>query len=193
MAGRSGSPAWYEVAMQRFVAFLRGMNLGGRRVTNDELCAHVRALGFEDVSAFLASGNVLFTAQRGSAAQVAKRIETGLSKALAYDVPTFVRTAAEVVAIAGHAPFDALVGPDGGKLQVALLAKRPTAAAVKRTLAHATDDDLLAVDGRELYWLPRGKLTESELDFKAVEKALGAMTVRTHRTITRLAVKLDAT
>jgi len=178
--------------MKRFVAFLRGMNLGGRRITNQDLCAHVEALGFEEVSAFLASGNVLFAADRGTPAQIAKRIAEGLREALDYDVPTFVRSAKEVIAIAAHQPFDTAVGRDGGKLQVALLAKKPTAAATVKTLTLATEEDRLAIHGRELYWLPRGKLTESDLDFKAIEKAVGVMTVRTHRTLERIAAKYSA-
>ena len=35
--------------MERYVAFLRGMNLGGRRIKNDELRGAFEALGFADV------------------------------------------------------------------------------------------------------------------------------------------------
>ena len=176
--------------MQRYVAFLRGMNLGRRRITNEALCAHVRALGFSDVSAFLASGNVFFAADHGTAPQVATRVRDGLRAALDYDVPTFVRTVGEVAAIATYGPFDVAVGQDGGKLQVALLGGKPTAAARRKALALATNDDRLAVHGRELYWLPRGKITESELDLKAIERALGPMTFRTGRTLERIAARL---
>jgi uncharacterized protein (DUF1697 family) len=175
--------------MKRYVAFLRGMNVGGRRITNEELCGHVRGLGFEEVSAVLASGNVLLAATDGTAAQVARRLQDGLGEALGYDVLTFVRTAEEVVAIAAHQPFEDRGEADGGKLQVALLARKPTAAARLSALTHATDDDRLQVHGRELYWLPRGKITESRLDYKALESALGAMTVRTRRTLERLAAR----
>ena len=46
--------------MDRYVAFLRGMNLGSRRIKNDELRAEFEQLGFEDVATFRASGNVIF-------------------------------------------------------------------------------------------------------------------------------------
>ena len=46
--------------MARYVAFLRGMNLGRRRITNDALRAEFEALGFGGVATFLASGNVIF-------------------------------------------------------------------------------------------------------------------------------------
>lgn len=178
--------------MQRYVAFLRGMNLGGRRITNKDLCAHVRAIGFGEVSAVLASGNVLFTAEHSSLKQVAKRLEQGLSQALAYDVPAFVRTSAQVQAVARFQPFDAEMGEDGGKLQVALLAGRPSVAAQARAMACATTEDLLHIHGTELYWLPRGKLTESDLDVKAIDAALGPMTMRTRRTIERIEARLTA-
>lgn len=178
--------------MQSYVAFLRGMNLGGRRITNDELCAHVRALGFEGVSAFLASGNVLFEARRGSSAQVAARVREGLEAALGYAVPTFVRTAEEVAGIAAHQPFTDDVGVAGGKLQVALLAGTPTASARAAVLDLATEADRLAFRGNELYWLPRGTLTESDLDFRAIDSALGPMTIRTLRTLERITAKQRA-
>jgi len=178
--------------MQRYVAFLRGMNLGGRRITNEDLCGHVRALGFGEVSAVLASGNVLFSAERSSMKQVAKRLEQGLSQALAYDVPAFVRTSTQVQAVAGFQPFDAEMGEDGGKLQVALFSHKPSAAAQARAMACATNADLLCIHGTELYWLPRGKLTESDLDVKVIDAALGPMTMRTRRTIERIAARLTA-
>ncbi len=105
---------------------------------------------------------------------LAKKVEAGLGEALGYEVPVFLRSGAEVAAIAAQEPFDAkLVEASKGKLQVSLLAKKPTAAARRKVLALASDEDPLAIDGRELYWLPSGGLLESELDLKAIEAALG--------------------
>jgi len=174
----------------QYVAFLRGMNVGGHRITNDDLCACFAGMGLEDPWAFLASGNVVFGAASSSRAKLAKLVESGLRDALGYDVPTFLRTAPELAAIAECAPFAEAVGVVGGKLQVAMLAKRPSAAQCKRALSVATAQDQLAIVGQELYWLPEGKLTESALDVKAIDKALGSMTTRTQRTLQRLSKKL---
>ena len=179
--------------MANYVAFLRGMNLGRRRITNDELCDCFRDLGFGEVSAFLASGNVIFDGGRKTPGKIAEHVEKGLKSALNYDVPTFLRSLDDVMRIAEHTPFSERVGADGGKLQVAMLGRKPTAAQRKAALAHTTDDDQLAIHGQELYWLPVGKLTESELDFKAIEKALGTMTVRTRKTLERIAARFGAT
>ncbi len=67
--------------------------------------------------------------------------------------------------------------------------KKPTAAAKKKVLALASDEDLLAIEGRELYWLPSGGLLESGLDLKAIEALLGTDTRRTMGTIEQIAAK----
>jgi len=179
--------------MKRYVAFLRGMNLGKRRIKNEELRAHFEAMGFEEVATFRASGNVIFAGpKREAEAKLAARVEAELDERLGYDVPVFLRGAEEIAAIAALEPFPAAkVKKSKGKLQVSLLKKKPSAAARKKVLALAGDEDLLAIEGRELYWLPSGGLLESVLDLKAIEKLLGADTRRTMGTIEQIAAKLD--
>jgi uncharacterized protein (DUF1697 family) len=178
--------------MDRYVAFLRGVNLGKkRRVTNEELRAHFATMGFEDVATFRASGNVVFTGDGGEPeAKLAQRVESELDALLGYDVPVFLRSDSEVAAIAGFEPFDpALVEASKGKLQVSLLGAKPSAAARKKVLALAGEEDRLAIEGRELYWLPSGGLLESGLDLKAIEAIVGPDTRRTMGTIEQLAAK----
>lgn len=176
-------------AAKRYVAFLRGMNLGRRRITNDALCASFEDMGLKDVSAFLASGNVLFSTAKKPKGGLEAFLARELEARLEYPVPTFVRDADEVRAIAAHEPFAPPErGQRVGKLQVALLARKPEPAAKRTVLALATEDDQLAIEGRELYWLPCGNMSASELDLAAIAKALGSMTIRTRRTIERIAV-----
>ena len=177
--------------MSRCAAFLRGMNLGRRRITNDDLRAHVEALGFGDVATFRASGNVIFAAPAGeSLAKVGERLSADLGRALAYDVPVFMRSAAQMRAIAAAEPFGAhAVAASKGKLQVMLLERAPSAAVRRRVLALATDDDLLALRGADLYWLPSGGLLESPLDLRALAQLVGATTTRTKGTMDLIASK----
>lgn len=174
--------------MAKFVAFLRGMNLGGRRLGNPELCGAFEAIGMTEVSAFLASGNVVFDGS-GSAAALAKRLEKGLEEELGYPVPTFLRTAKSVRALAESQPFAERDADNGGKPQIAFLTRKPSPKAVEAALALQSDDDWLAIAGTELHWWPSGGLSQSELDWKAIEKAVGPTTVRTRNTIVRLTKK----
>jgi uncharacterized protein (DUF1697 family) len=176
--------------VERYVAFLRGMNLGKRRIKNDELRAEFEALGFEDVATFRASGNVIFGAAKQSEGALTKTIEAGLGDALGYEVPVFLRSCDEVAAIAAQEPFAAKqVEASKGKLQVTMFSKRPSATARKQVLALSTDEDHLAIEARELFWLPGGGTLESELDHKAIAKALGTGTQRTMGTIEQIAAK----
>jgi hypothetical protein len=60
--------------------FLRGMNLGGRRITNGELCAGFEAMGFGEVAAFLAIGNVVFASDEEDESALRSTIESGLEE-----------------------------------------------------------------------------------------------------------------
>jgi uncharacterized protein (DUF1697 family) len=176
--------------MGLYVAFLRGMNLGKRRIKNEELRAEFEQLGFAGVASFRASGNVVFESPKKSEAALTKAIEAGLADGLGYEVPVFLRSGGEVAAIAAQEPFDAeRVAASKGKLQVSLLLEKPKAAAKKKVLALAGEEDLLAIEGRELYWLPSGGILDSELDQKAIAAALGTSTTRTMGTIEQIAAK----
>ena len=179
--------------MPDHAAFLRGMNLGGRRITNDDLRVHFEAIGLAEVGLFRASGNVVFAAGGESPAALGARIERELGERLGYDVPVFLRTADEVRAIAAASPMRAAdVAASKGKLQVMLLQAEPDAAARDAALALAPDEDRLAFGTRELYWLPSGGLLDSPLDLKALAGLLGPTTVRTKGTMEQIARKFFA-
>lgn len=177
--------------MATHVAFLRGMNLGKRRITNDDLRAAFERIGFDAVATFRASGNVAFdSGGKRSEAKLGERIESGLRAELGYEVPTFLRSCAEVREIAAREPFDEdALATSKGKLQVLMLLAAPSSTATREALDLANDDDRLAIEGRELYWLPSGGISDSELDFKAIEAALGPTTCRTIGTVGQIAAK----
>jgi len=177
--------------MQRYVAFLRGMNLGGRRIKNDELKQEFEQLGLGDVSCFRASGNVIFASEEKGEEKLKRRIEAGLGESLGYKVPVFLRSAAELHTVSARELFDpALIKASKGKLQVAFLPSKPKDEARKQALALSSDEDRLAIEGRELYWLPSGGISESDLDLKTLESAVGPWTMRTKGTVEQIAAKL---
>jgi uncharacterized protein (DUF1697 family) len=177
--------------MERYAAFLRGMNIGGRRIKNDELRRRFEELGLSEVSCFRASGNVLFGSDERDEESVRERLESGLGRSLGYGVPVFLRNAGELEAVSAEEPFDpALVDASRGKLQIAFLPAPPGAEAGRQALALSSDEDRLALSGRELYWLPSGNMSDSGLDLKALESALGPWTMRTKGTVDQIAAKL---
>jgi uncharacterized protein (DUF1697 family) len=163
------------------------VNVGrNHRVSGAELKSLFEELGVEDVATFRTSGNVVFEAPR----DMARAIEKHLEASLGYEVAIFLRTEKELMAIAAEQPFPSKqVDASKGKLQVSMLSKAPPAATRKKVLALATDQDPLVFGKRELYWLPSGGTLESELDRNAIDKLLGATTMRTKGTVEQLAAK----
>ena len=76
-----------------------------------------------------------------------------------------------------------------GKPQVVLLGRKPSAKAKKALGEITPEGDLMETCGRELHWLPTVGLSETELDTKALDAALGKGTTRTAGTIEQIAAK----
>ena len=178
--------------MTRYVALLRALNVGGHTVKMDRLCALFTEMDFAGVSTYIASGNVLFDAALpdadGAAEALEKSIEAHLQAALGYEVATFLRSAAEIAAVAKHRPFDAPELEAAFGLMIAFLKRSPDEAATARLMAYRRDSDDFAVHGREVYWLRRTQQSETNFAGAALERALKMpATVRSITTVRKLA------
>jgi uncharacterized protein (DUF1697 family) len=75
--------------MTRFIALLRGVNVGGRTIKSAELAEVFRGLGHDAVKTVLASGNVVFEAE-GTASDRRAEVERALSDTFGYDAKAHV-------------------------------------------------------------------------------------------------------
>ena len=173
----------------RGIAFLRAINVGGRNVVKmDRLRALFEDQGFTGVETFIASGNVVFDLAAGKNTTALERsIEAMLERGLGFEVATFVRTAAEISAVAGHDPFTAAALKKAAAFNVAFLRQAPDRESVKALNAVKTSADAFHVRRRELYWLSRARQGESKMSNAVFEKTLGQpSTVRGIDTIRRM-------
>jgi uncharacterized protein (DUF1697 family) len=76
----------------QLVAFLRGINVGGRVAKKEQLLKAFASAGCRNVEAYRQSGNVIFETNTANLGAIAGRIEDQLRKTLGYDVPVFIRT-----------------------------------------------------------------------------------------------------
>jgi len=142
--------------MHHYVAFLRGINLGHRRLKMDHLAELFIALKFAHVATFIASGNVIFSGESADGIQLAEKIAAHLESTLGYKVDTFVRTRAEVAAVAafrGFAPAD--MDDPANTIHVGFLTAPLTPAQHRGLEACHSDVDAFRVVGRDYYWLCR--------------------------------------
>ncbi len=175
--------------MPRHIAFLRAINVGGHVVKMDKLRSLFTGLGLKDVETFIASGNVVFAPGRGSVTALERRIEQHLGKALGYEVGTFIRSDAEVAAVAGYEAFPAKLIARAKRFYVGFVGQPLSAAQKKTVLALKSDLEDFHVDGREVYWLSRVGQSESKFNNAVFERAVMRATWRGMNTVRRLVDK----
>jgi uncharacterized protein (DUF1697 family) len=150
------------------IAFLRGINLGGHNVKKDQLIKIFESVGAQDVTTFIASGNVVFEAASKPTEAAAER---AFESALGYAAPTFIRTTTQLKRIVDRRPFDGRGPETGGTLHVGFLKKKGAAGALKKL---ETDNDELHVDGTTVYWHTHtARMSDSTVNPAKIEKALG--------------------
>lgn len=92
--------------MTTYVAFLRGINVGGKKpIKMKELAGVMSGAGFKNVRTFIASGNVIFESSAKDPARVAKKIENHLAKSFGHEIKVIARTIDDLKAIVRRNPF----------------------------------------------------------------------------------------
>ena len=177
--------------MARHVAFLRAINVGGHTVRMADLRRSFEAIGLVGVETFIASGNVIFETTGTSPSALERRISATLQEDLGYRVDAFVRTLNDLAGIAEYAPFaGSEIEAAGSRLFIAFVGKRPDSKLVERLAAVSSGIDSFEVHGREVYWLVRGRFSESRFSGALLERTLGMpATVRGAATVAKIAAK----
>jgi uncharacterized protein (DUF1697 family) len=160
---------------RRFAALLRGINVGPHhRVSMPDLRGAFEAAGYEDVTTYVQSGNVLFDAGgRATPARLESAIAAVLEDRLELAVPVLVRSGDEMTAVIAANPFVA-AGHDRGHLHVAFLRARPPTSAVVALQGRDFGAERLAVAGREVYLLCPAGYGRTKLTPPMLERALGS-------------------
>lgn len=177
--------------MQRCIAFLRGINLGGqRRVPMGQLRDVLEQAGYEEVQTLLQSGNVVLSAGVDPRALERKLAKT-LSGEFGFEIQVIVRTRDELAEIVQRDPF-AGEADDPARYQVSLLSAEPDPKGVQGLEAAVVSPERVIVSGREVYaWHPGG-VGRSKLAKLINDRQLGVgVTARNWRTLTRLLEMAD--
>jgi uncharacterized protein (DUF1697 family) len=167
-----------------YIAFIRGINVGGRNMLRmsdlKDLCM---SLGFDGVQTLLQSGNVVFNAARKP---VVKEIEEAIRKRAGLDVKVVVRSAAELRKVIAANPFDPVC--EAGRLIVMFLDREASAEAIAKLRKAYAGPEEIHGGGRELYIDYVDGMGRSKLTNTLIERTLGVVaTARNWNTVMRLA------
>ena len=163
--------------MTAYIALLRAVNVGGRKLVMADLKAIAEELGFEKARTFIASGNLLFASSK-SEAEVSRLLEERLKKHMGAEVPVMVRTASEMAAIAKANRFRR---EPPSKVAVIFFEEPPPKDSIEQ--ARGIADEELALGRREIYVHYPGGMGRSSVRLPA--QAAG--TARNMNTVARLA------
>ncbi len=174
--------------MTRWVALLRGVNVGGgNRLPMAELRETLTSLGHTNVQSYIQSGNVVFESASTDEQMVSEAITNAIAERHALKVPVVVRTHNQLVTIARrHPDADGAVEPKF--LQIQFLSAVPDTLMPAALDPNAYLPDRWSIDGREIYLTYPNGSGRSRLTIEVFERAFGVTaTARNLNTVRVLA------
>jgi uncharacterized protein (DUF1697 family) len=174
--------------MTRYVALLRGINVGGKNLIKmPDLKACFEANGFENVSTYIQSGNVVFEAADRPSAQLTRGIELMLAEAFDYVPTVVVRNRKQMRAIVERAPKGFGAEPKKYRYDVFFLKEPLTAtAAMKHLPTNPAVDQAHAGTGVLYVSRLTAKATQSRLNRIISSPIYPSVTIRNWNTTTKL-------
>jgi uncharacterized protein (DUF1697 family) len=137
--------------MTKFVALLRGINVGGNNLIKmDDLKKCFAALGLKNVKTILASGNVLFESSDDDEDALAKKIQKKLEDVLGHKVGIQIRSIDEIQKLADRNPFKKIKVTPETRLYITFLPEKPNSKLKIPYTSPEKDFRILDVTNREI-------------------------------------------
>jgi uncharacterized protein (DUF1697 family) len=174
--------------MTRYVALLRGINVGGKNLIKmPALKACFEADGFRNVSTYIQSGNVLFESADSSSSKLTRRIEEMLAEAFDYVPIVVVRNRRQMRGIVERAPKGFGTEPKKYRYNVFFLREPLTGTAGMKHLPMNPAVDR-AHAGTGVLYVSRlaAKATQSRLNKIISSPIYPSVTIRNWNTTTKL-------
>lgn len=171
----------------KYVAFLRGINVGGKNKvkmeTLREICA---ALGFENVKTYINSGNIIFETSKTGDGKLAAKISEAIEKQFGLQIKTIVRSIAAVEEIARNNPFADEFENDKD-LHVFFLDEEMPPDKTELLLSNNNENERYFVRGREIFCLLKISVLDSLMGKDYIAKKLKiSSTSRNWRTVNKV-------
>lgn len=155
----------------RHVALMRGINVGGKnKLPMEGLRQIFSKAGAQNISTYIQSGNVLFSAIPDEIEPMMSRVTQSVQEQFGLSTPIVVRNASEVDAVTRMNPYLAAGLPES-TLHVYFLNDIPDAPAAAKLDPLRSPEDRFHLLGRDIFaYLPNGagrsKLTNAYFDSK---------------------------
>jgi len=174
--------------MIKYVAFLRGINVGGKKLIKmAELVRIFSSLKLLNVRTYIVSGNVLFETAESDPQVLTRKIEQGLHEALGYEVGVMLRSISELETIVKLNPFKQWNADADVKKYVTFLAEKHSSKIKVPALSPKKDWEIIRLSPREIFVVAhpvQGRYGES---MNLIEKEFGkSVTTRNWNTVIKV-------
>jgi len=172
----------------KYVAFLRGINVGGHnKIKMETLREMFAALRFENVKTYINSGNVIFETIEADDNVLAAKIERAIQAEFSLNIKVMVRTTSEIEGIIKNNPFDGQFTNDKD-LHVLFLDEELPEDKRQLLLSNNNENEQFTVRNREIFCLLRVGVLDSLLGKDYIGKKLKTTaTARNWRTVNKIA------
>ena len=174
--------------MPRYIAFLRGINVGGNKLIKmDALAEAFTSAGFRKVKTYIASGNVIFDSRATKLDGLEKKAERKLLETFGHEIAVVIFSVPELQELIERDPFQRVTSHSDLMLVVTFLKKR--APRVRLPLQSKSENlEVFAIQDRAAFTLARRKKTGwFGFPNNFIEKELGvAATTRQWRTLEKV-------
>ncbi len=179
--------ACFTKRKMKYVAFLRGINVGGKNKIKMETLRDVfGTLGFENVKTYINSGNVIFETAETDDLRLAEIIERAIESAFALKIKVMVRSVAEIEDIIKNNPFAGQFENDKD-LHVFFLDEELPTEKRELLLANSNENEMFAVRNCEIFCMLRFSVLDSLMGKDYLGKKLKiAATARNWRTVNKI-------
>ncbi|MEH6765815.1 MAG: DUF1697 domain-containing protein [Aequorivita antarctica] len=169
--------------MKTYIALLRGINVGGhKKLKMEDLKLMMEGLGFQNVTTYIQSGNVVFSAKEEK--DFSNKISKEIERKFGWEVPVLVKTADEVAKILKDCPFEESKQAEAYFMLFASSPKEELMKAV-REINYPNEEFVLTPDCVYIYF--GNGYGNAKLNNNFFEKKLKvAATTRNYRTLAKL-------
>ncbi len=178
--------------MNKYIAFLRAINVGGHNVKMDHLKYLFEQLGYKYVETFIASGNVIFDTTKRDRVKLENEIEKSLFKSLGYKVSTFIRTPEELSKIVDYKAFSPQKYEEASANNIGFIKKPMSKEFFNILKSLETDIDDFNTRKTEVFWLCKVRQSQSTFSGNVFERKLKIqVTFRGIKTLQKLSNKYN--
>ncbi|WP_157216742.1 DUF1697 domain-containing protein [Flavisphingomonas formosensis] len=173
--------------MRPHVALLRAVNVGKRKMPMAELRALCAEIGFAEAKTYVASGNLVFSAD-GKAADFEHALETAIERHFGFVSEVIVRTPTALEHALADNPFAKAGEKEPNRVLLLFAKRKPAADAAARILERAQGREAVVAVGDMLWFHFPDGVGASKLTPSFIDRCVGSpATSRNLRTVSILA------